>query len=66
MPVADEAFRLHGISSEDLQHQQSFASVASRVGDVLRRADVVLMHMARWDAAALNHQLRQAGAPGIR
>ena len=45
-PVTVEAFKIHGISSEDLQLEPSFASWARRVGSVLRRADVVIMHMA--------------------
>lgn len=65
VPVANEAFQVHGISEQELKQKPVFSAMASHLGGILKRADVVVMHMAKWDAAVINQQLKRAGVPGI-
>lgn len=62
--VPQEAFRIHGISTESLQDKPIFDHVAQKFLDFIQGAKLVI-HNASFDLKFLNHELRAIGLAGI-
>jgi DNA polymerase-3 subunit epsilon len=62
--VPQEAFRIHGISSEFLQDKPIFNHIAQKFLDFIEGGTLVI-HNAGFDTKFLNHELRALGLPTL-
>lgn len=62
--VPQEAFRIHGISTESLQDKPIFDHVAHKFLDFIK-GDKLVIHNAAFDLKFLNHELRAIGLDTI-
>ena len=63
--MPEEAFRIHGLSSEFLADKPRFAEVVEEFIAFLGDAPLVI-HNAEFDLKFINAELRPPGAPGDR
>ncbi len=62
--MPQEAFKIHGISSEFLQDKPIFDHVARKFLDFIKD-DKIIIHNAAFDTKFLNHELRILGLPTL-
>lgn len=62
--VPQEAFRIHGISTESLQDKPIFDHIAQKFLDFIKGGKLVI-HNASFDMKFLNHELRAIGLEAI-
>ena len=62
--VPEEAFRIHGISSEFLKDKKKFAEVADDFLEFIA-GDTLVIHNAKFDIKFLNYELRKAAKEEI-
>jgi len=58
--ISEEASKIHGIRTEDLQHQPTFAAQAERILAYLQGAELII-HNASFDVEFLDRELQLAG-----
>ena len=63
--MPEDAFRVHGLSSEFLADKPKFAEKAQEFLDFIEDATLVI-HNAPFDMGFLNHELERAGFPSLR
>ncbi len=62
--MPEEAFRIHGISTEFLQDKPIFDHIARKFLDFIKD-DKIIIHNAAFDTKFINHELRIIGLPGL-
>lgn len=60
--MPEEAFRVHGLSSQFLSDKPKFAAVVDELMDFMRGAELVA-HNASFDVGFMNAELKRAGRP---
>lgn len=60
--MPEEAFRVHGLSSEFLADKPKFASIADELLEFMQGAELVI-HNAAFDMGFMNAELKRAGRP---
>jgi len=58
--ISEEASNIHGLRTEDLQHQPTFAAQAEQILAYLQGAELII-HNASFDVGFLDHELQAAG-----
>lgn len=62
--VPQEAFRIHGLSTEFLQDKPIFDHVARKFLDFIKD-DQIIIHNAAFDTKFINHELKILGLPSL-
>ena len=62
--MPEEAFRVHGLSSEFLRDKPRFVAEAQNFLDFIGDATLII-HNAAFDIGFLNHELQRCGRPGL-
>jgi DNA polymerase III subunit epsilon len=61
MPIPAEATAVHGISNEDVKDQPSFASLAAKLADFFKDADIGGFNILRFDIPLIVEEFIRAG-----
>jgi len=62
--ISEEASNIHGLRTEDLQHQPTFAAQAGQILAYLQGAELII-HNASFDVGFLDRELQAAGFPPL-
>lgn len=62
--IPEEAFRVHGISLEQLADKPKFAEIAHQLADFLRGAELII-HNAPFDVGFLDAEFARMGLPSV-
>jgi DNA polymerase III subunit epsilon len=61
--IPEEAQAVHGISLEDIEGMPEWKEFAPKVAKILSKADLLIIHNAKFDMAFLRGEQRDAGFP---
>jgi len=62
--ISEEASKIHGLRTQDVQHHPTFAAQAADILAWLQGAELII-HNASFDVGFLDHELQRAGLPPL-
>lgn len=65
VPIPEEAAKIHGFSTEDVEGKPGFSTYAAEVQEVVRESVLVGYNSRSFDTPILHRELREAGHAGL-